>query len=383
MNDNVKSVFTKGDASPFFLFCVIILKDAIVKIKNQETNKLIKHLSVHCGRKQKHKNKSMKIFDVVTVGSALKDIMFYSDEISVIKNSKDITRQKLMAVEYGAKVPIKEVFVNYGGGALNTAVGLKNFGLDSAPMVHVGRDQVGREMYSYLKSKQISTRLISVDREERTGFSIVMTAARDKEHTIFTYKGASSFLEVAGLRNFRTKWFYVSALTNRSWALEFDKLVRQTRRNVKIAWNPGSLQLKEFNKLISFLPDIELLILNKDEAIELVKNDNPRTVKTRLNDSKYLLRKIKAYGPQKVVITQGVRGAVAIDELNNYFYAPAVSVIHRIVDTVGAGDAFSSGLLAGLVKWEDFEKALRLGIRNSANVLYRVGAQNGLLKIRL
>ena len=326
----------------------------------------------------------MKNFDVVTVGSALKDIMFYSDEIGIIKNPKnDPLREKLMTVEYGAKIPVKKVFVNYGGGALNVAVGLKNFGVNSSPMVTVGKDQVGKEIYSYLKSQKIDTYLMRVDSEEKTGFSIIMTAVKDREHTIFTHKGASDNLEVFNLKNFRTKWFYVSSLTNHDWAYQFDKIVRQTKRNVKIAWNPGSLQLEESEKMIGFLPEIEVLILNKDEAIELVKNDNPRTVKTRLNDSKYLLRKIKAYGPQKVVITQGVRGAVAIDELNNYFYAPAVSVIHRIVDTVGAGDAFSSGLLAGLVKWEDFEKALRLGIRNSANVLYRVGAQNGLLKIRL
>ncbi|NQT49917.1 carbohydrate kinase family protein [Candidatus Kuenenbacteria bacterium] len=325
----------------------------------------------------------MKLFDVVTVGSALKDIMFYSDEISIIKNEKDITRQKLMAVEYGAKLPISEVFVNYGGGALNTAVGLKNFGLDVSPMVNVGRDQVGKEIFTYLKNQKINTSLIRVDKTERTGFSIVMTALKDKEHTIFTYKGASNNLEVHNLRNFRTKWFYVSSLTSKSWALEFDKIARQKRRNVKIAWNPGSLQLQEFKKVLHFLPSIEVLILNKDEAIELVKKARPRTTKKDLNDSKYLLTELKNFGSQKVVITQGSNGVVAIDDNEKYYYHRAVGEKRRIVDTVGAGDSFSSGLVAGLVKKNDFDKALKLAIRNSAHVLYRIGAQNGLLKIKL
>ena len=62
---------------------------------------------------------------------------------------------------------------------------------------------------------------------------------------------------------------------------------------------------------------------------------------------------------------------------------PGVGDNSRIVDTVGAGDAFGSGLLAGLIRFEDFEKALKIAIRNSAAVLCRVGAQNGLLKIKL
>lgn len=325
----------------------------------------------------------MKLYDVVAVGSALKDIMFYCREISVIKNKKDVTRQKLLAVEYGAKIPIKQVFVNYGGGAMNVAVGLKNFGLEVAPMVCVGRDQVGREIYSYLKKLNISTSLIQVHREEKTGFSIIMAAEKDREHTVFAYKGASSFLEVAGLRDFRTKWFYVSALANAGWALEFEKITRQTRRNIKVAWNPGSLQLKEFHKLVGFLPEIEVLILNKDEAIELIQNIRPRAPQAKLNDSKFLLQALRQLGPQKVVVTQGARGVVAVDEFNNFYYEPSRSVAEKIVDTVGAGDAFSSGLVAGLVRWGSFAKALKLGVRNSAFVLYRVGAQNGLLKIRL
>ena len=84
----------------------------------------------------------MKKIDVVTIGSAVKDIMFYSDEISIMKG-KELTRQKLIGVEYGAKIELDNVHVNYGGGALNVAVGLKNFGLNVAPMVNLGQ-RLGR-----------------------------------------------------------------------------------------------------------------------------------------------------------------------------------------------------------------------------------------------
>jgi sugar/nucleoside kinase (ribokinase family) len=325
----------------------------------------------------------MKHYEVVTIGSALKDIMFYSDELFVLKNEKDITRQKLLAVEYGAKISIDNVFVNYGGSAMNVAVGLDNFGVRAAPMISVGYDSVGKEIYSYLKAKGISTNLMRVDKKKRTGFSVILTAAKDKEHTIFSYKGASEDLQIFGLRHFRTDWIYAAPLGMKDWAVEFAKIAGETSRGVKIAWNPGKKQLDDWKVFTKFLRLIEILILNKDEAIELVKNNKPKTSKVKLEDSKFLLKAIKGFGARNVVITQGARGAVGIDAKNRLYYEPAQSVTEKIVDTVGAGDAFASGFLAGYIRWNDFSRALTLGIRNSAAVLYRVGAQNGLLKIKL
>jgi len=325
----------------------------------------------------------MKQFEVVTVGGALKDIMFYTDQAHVVKNPKDVACQKLLAFEYGAKIPVQEVFVNYGGGAMNVAVGLKNFGIDVAPMVCVGRDSVGKEIYSHLKSLGISTYLMRVDAEKKTGFSVVVTSAKDKDHTIFAYKGANDHLEIFGLKDFRTQWFYVSSSNRKDWAFEFEKITRQTKRNVRIVWNPGERQLREHEKMVRFLPEIEVLILNKDEAIELVEHHAPRATRANLESPRFLLKTIKDMGPQKVVITQGARGVVAIDEREYYYYESAMSVHDKIVDTVGAGDAFSSGLVAGLVRWGNFNKALKLGMRNSAMVLYRIGAQNGLIKVKL
>jgi len=252
----------------------------------------------------------MKIFDVVTVGSALKDIMFYSDKVTILDNPKNILEQKLLTMEYGSKIPIDEVHVNYGGGGLNVAVGLKNFGLDVAPMVNLGDDLVGKEVFYYLKKNSIDTSLINVERKAKTGFSIIISAKKDKEHTIFTHKGASSSLKLPGLRSFRTSWFYVSALSGKNWAVEFEKIVRQTRRNIKIAWNPGVVQLKDYKMLAKFLPYIEVLILNNDEALELLYNLNK---KVRGVSGAILLKKLQELGPRYVIVTQGDKGVIAID----------------------------------------------------------------------
>ena len=57
---------------------------------------------------------------------------------------------------------------------------------------------------------------------------------------------------------------------------------------------------------------------------------------------------------------------------------PDVKVVH----TAGAGDAFTSGLLAGIIKKYHFEKALQLGIVNSLYVIQHIGTKNKLLTIK-
>ncbi|MFH0988155.1 MAG: PfkB family carbohydrate kinase [Parcubacteria group bacterium] len=337
----------------------------------------------------------MKRFEVVTVGNALKDIMFYSDDVFVLETRNRLPSlklrqtgakslpQKYLAMAYGAKVPVKDVYITYGGGAMNVAVGLNNFGIKVAPLVNVGRDQMGFETYKYLHERYIDTMLVNFDRLHHTGFSVIITASKDKEHTIFTYKGAASYLEVSGLRDFHADWFYLSNTECVDWFNQFDKIVRQTKRGAKIAWNPGQMQLKQEKKMAQFLDKVELLTLNKDEAVELVRQFCPRLSVKQASDSKFLLKQLKTLGPKKILVTQGSRGVFAIDENDKFYYVPAEHEPKSVKETVGAGDAFSSGVLAGLIRWNDFGRALKLGVKNGGSVVRHVGSQVGLLKMKI
>jgi len=52
----------------------------------------------------------------------------------------------------------------------------------------------------------------------------------------------------------------------------------------------------------------------------------------------------------------------------------------KSIDTTGAGDAFNSSFLAGLIIYNnDIKKSLKLAILRSGNVVSNIGAQSGLL----
>ena len=70
-------------------------------------------------------------------------------------------------------------------------------------------------------------------------------------------------------------------------------------------------------------------------------------------------RRLLALGPSNVVITLGARGALwaSKDGLHRF---PVLSV--PVLDTVGAGDAFNSGLATGLSEKRSFEESLEIAI---------------------
>jgi sugar/nucleoside kinase (ribokinase family) len=84
----------------------------------------------------------------------------------------------------------------------------------------------------------------------------------------------------------------------------------------------------------------------------------------------------KISGPKLVAVTAGKHGASLIAGKKQW-NAPALQV--DSVEETGAGDAFGSGILAGLIQGLKPEEALRMGIANGAAVTTQFGPKAGLL----
>ena len=50
-----------------------------------------------------------------------------------------------------------------------------------------------------------------------------------------------------------------------------------------------------------------------------------------------------------------------------------------MVDSTGAGDAFGSGFVVGLMKGKSIEESVEFGKKQAANVIKFIGAKQGLI----
>lgn len=319
----------------------------------------------------------MKKFDCLVIGGSTEDLMFYTDESVIIKNpnAKDITRQKLIAFEYGAKIPSQAAYFTMGGGGQNVAVSLAKLGLKVSLLTAVGGDGVSQEIIQNLKINGVDQSLVKVYPKDRSSFSFIVNTGTFKEHVIFTYRGANYVMQInlSDLKKIKTNWFYLTSLQGDYWKSNLQNIFKVvSANNIKISWNPGGTQLASGYKYLSrYLKQTEILHLNKDEAIELVLSYGKK-----VNNIEKLLLTIKAWGPQLVVITDGPNGAYAFDGKKIY-YRKAPNT--KGINTTGAGDSFCSAFVWGIIKYHDIRLALQAGIINSNSVITEIGAQNGLL----
>lgn len=323
-----------------------------------------------------------KRFDFLTIGGATRDIMFnVGDGLAI--NAKDLKKRGLLAFKLGAKIAVPEVHLTLGGGAANTAVALAKLGFKTATILRIGQDDEGEAMLKKLYQQGIDTRFVQIDDQLPTGFSVMLmpSGAIDKErqYVAFLHRSANENLTVKDWqwRSVKPRWVYVTSLPEKNWLeiIVSVQLIIKKRRS-RLIWNPGSQQLKQAKLMKKFLPLVEVLILNREEAGKLLAGLKGR----RSADTKILLKDLRKLGPKIVLVTNGIKGADAYNG-KEFYHQKALG--KKVVDTTGVGDAFGSGFVAGLIYYNyDMIQALYLGAKNSAVAISKVGAQIGLLTLK-
>jgi len=304
---------------------------------------------------------------IVSLGSALQDIYLIDRD--------DFTAEQISETEsifgdiiIGTKVDIDKISYEVGGGGTNAAVSFARHGHDAVFLGNIGHDPAGEAILSKLDQENVDTSFIKTIPRVKTGCSVVLLDAKSGERTILTHRGASARfdnLDDSVLDDIQPDWLYVTSLRGDMLTLLrfFEKAHDQ---KAKIMFNPGVLELRDRQKLLGLLSDVDVLLLNKTEAMSLV----PGTILQEL------LPHLTSY-VKTVIITDGSMGGIATDGQETYRFGIYEDV--KVKDTTGAGDSFGSGFLAHYAAGRSFEESLVFGSANSTSVVHHLGAKAGIL----
>ncbi|MBU3942920.1 carbohydrate kinase family protein [Patescibacteria group bacterium] len=310
------------------------------------------------------------MYDVITFGSATWDIFLNSNDSKIVKHKK-FTINKGICFNLGFKIDVNDIKFSSGGGGTNTAVTFEEQGLKVAYCGGVGTDIPAKEIINDLKKRGIDSCLIVETDLKPTNHSVVLNTDSDKDRTILVYRGASEMLtkkDIPWKKLKETKWFYISALSGRMGDITEDIINFAKLNGIKVAFNPGNyqLKLKNINRMIS---KVDVLLLNQEEASDLTK--------IVFKKEKMIFKAIDKMCPGIVIMTKGLEGVVISDGKNIYRAKPNRI---KVADRTGAGDSFGAGFVTGLIKKDNIEYAIQLGMANANSCLQKIGAKNGLLK---
>ncbi|MFP4111552.1 MAG: carbohydrate kinase family protein [Candidatus Woesearchaeota archaeon] len=314
-------------------------------------------------------------YDVITFGSGTRDVFANTDATYIMDGSGNY--KELISYPTGSKILINQLKFEIGGGGTNTAYAFSRLGLKTAWLGKIGNDSTANHIMDFIKKTKID--FIGVKGKGTSGYSVILDS-KGHDRTILTHKGENdtlSFDEIK-LSKLSTRWIYFSSMMGKSFQTQ-KKLASYAGKNkIKLAFNPSSYQAKfGYTKLGSILKNTDVLTLNLEESRLLLNKEYENNIES-------LIIALRKLGPRIVVITDGNKGAYCLSGNDLYIIYPHHDI--KIIETTGAGDAFASSFVAGLmIKGEekaDIEYALRLGVANSESVIQNYGAKNRLLTIR-
>ena len=265
-----------------------------------------------------------------------------------------------------------------GGCPTNISVGTRRLGLRSALLTAVGNDEVGEFVVAFLEREGVETRFIPRKAGRRTSAVIMSIQPPDRFPLTFYREGcADRELTVADVDAAPLEEAAIVLVTGtglshepgRSATLHAAESARRAGARVVIDldYRPDQWASREHyaDQMQRLLPSAQLVVGTEEELTAATDDGGePGSGATR----------VLSAGVDAFVLKRGAAGA----RIYTRDGAPVDVAPFRVevLNVLGAGDAFASGLLFGLRRDWPLARAVRLGNATGAIVVTRHGCAN-------
>jgi sugar/nucleoside kinase (ribokinase family) len=260
-----------------------------------------------------------------------------------------------------------------GGSAANSAAGIAVLGGEVRFVGKVADDALGDLYVSDLTSLDgISFNSSRLSGSENTAISAIIVTD-DGERTMNTYLGACLHLEQTDILERDVKGSEVIFFEGYLWdqpkareaalkAIDIARASPDTRIAITLSdANCVRRHLAAFNDLIN-TGKVDLVLANKQELLAIYSADTIDSAILSATNSKC-----------DFAVTLGSKGATVIE--NGAVHFVKTKPVSKIVDLVGAGDAFAAGLLLGYSRNEPLAKSAGLGCDFASEIIQTEGAR--------
>lgn len=278
--------------------------------------------------------------------------------------------------------------INFGGAEANVAVSLANLGVDSTFFTVLPKNDLGKSAISYLKSNDVHASKIILDGERIGTYyleeGVAVRASQviyDRKYSAFSEYDYSDVDLEQILKGY--EWLHLSGITP---ALS---------QNCRVLIEKALIIAKKLNMIVSFDPNYRARLWGWEEARDVLTNYMPYV------DILIGIEPLHLYNAEGKDIKDGLPMQPSYKEINRVYreldaqfhfkaIARTVRFVHSgsnnslmaylymngetfestkfnfdIVDRVGGGDAFSSGLIFALMEQMEPQKAVNFAVASS------------------
>jgi len=306
----------------------------------------------------------MKNLDVICIGAALVDMVAKVERHPLNDDEVFVSDLKLLS----------------GGAAANTAYACAKLGLKTAFIGKLGpHDGFSDKIINDFKDVFLDTSLIKYSSEHGTG-SAYVALNHQGDRRIYAHSGAANHLSKEDIvleEVTRAKIIFLSSLKNLEPLIKAAEIAR--KRDIPVILNPGMLIIdQQLDNIKQLLERIDILILSQREYISLLNIQEPELNEKIIIESSNTLLSL---GIKVIIITMGSKGAFLMNKKDSAIIS--ARKIGNVIDTTGAGDAFSAGFIYKFVQdlsydFEQLKTNVEFGNLIAGRCIQKLGARNGI-----
>ncbi|MFC2005323.1 carbohydrate kinase family protein, partial [Chloroflexota bacterium] len=265
-----------------------------------------------------------------------------------------------------------------GGSAANTIYGLARLGVKTGFIGAVGDDAEGKTLIQDFEKEGVDIGQIKVKLKSETGSA---TCLSDKLNfrSIHVTPGANSLLTMDDIDldyiN-QADILHISSFVDDAQLEILLELVNKLDSSVKISFSPGELYATRGTRTLTpVLARTYVLFANEKEIKQLTGEGFNTGAEVCLNLGCQIVAVTFGKGARfkTVMATSYIR-----DSQKEYVVEPVNKEIIFDQDTIGAGDAFATGFLYGLLRSKELKECGRLGDIVARFSITKTGARQGL-----
>jgi sugar/nucleoside kinase (ribokinase family) len=306
------------------------------------------------------------------ISNAIVDVLAHVDEeflgrIGAPRGSMTLIDEDRAHEIYGMMGPATEMS---GGSVANSIAGVANLGAPTAYIGRVKADQLGEIFVHDMQSLGVDVRLQPAPEGSPTARCHVLID-QDGQRTMQTYLGACTELSVSDVTADTVGNPEVILIEGYVWdigegpalAAEAMRIAKTTGSQVALSLSDSYCVQRHRDAFHDAVKDgVDIVVADEDEVNELLQTENFEETEQRLDGYDNLF-----------AVTRSEKGSVILH--GDRKIVQAATPVETIVDTTGAGDAYTAGFLFGYTQKKSLEDCAKLGTFCATRVIQQVGAR--------
>ena len=293
-------------------------------------------------------------------------------------------------------VDIKEFSAFVGGCPTNISVGTRRLGINSALLTGIGDDPVGDFILNFLKNEKVNTDYVSRKVGKRSSAVILGIEPPDKFPLVYYREDCADInIDISDVKK-------IPLHQCKSILISGTGLSKEPSRSATIfAAEQASLlgikvfldidfradqwtDLQSFGAVVrSVLSYVDIVIGTSEEVKAAAYTGGGEAIieHSQVNESKInadldeSVKSLLIKGPEVLLLKSGTDGCyIHFSDSRDSLHAPGYPV--EVINTLGAGDAFASGFIYGVLQGWSLYKSARLGNACGAILVTQHGCAN-------